>query len=180
MLSEVISEGHSCWFPCLNKRPSQCLKWLSLPFENTVRRQEESPHWQLTAGPWSGSSGKKCFCCLSHTVDGILWQQPKNNAVMLSLQSVASRLSHSDGSTFMSSGGHREARSDSCDLMDCSLPGSSVHGISQARVLEWVAIPFSSGFNSQPRDWTCVSCLGREIILPLNHQARPHNQNRHT
>ena len=48
MLSEVISEGDSCWFQCLNKRPSQCLKWLSLPFENTVRRQEESPHGQLT------------------------------------------------------------------------------------------------------------------------------------
>ena len=32
-----------------------------------------------------------------------------------------------------------------CDPMDCSLPGSSVHGILQARVLEWVAIPFSKG-----------------------------------
>ena len=30
-----------------------------------------------------------------------------------------------------------------CDLMDCSLPGSSLHGILQARILEWVAIPFS-------------------------------------
>ena len=32
-----------------------------------------------------------------------------------------------------------------CDLMDCSLPGSSVHGVLQARALEWVAIPFSRG-----------------------------------
>ena len=32
-----------------------------------------------------------------------------------------------------------------CDLMDCSPPGCSVHGISQARILEWVAIPFSRG-----------------------------------
>ena len=32
-----------------------------------------------------------------------------------------------------------------CDLMDCSPPGSSVHGISHARILEWVAIPFSRG-----------------------------------
>ena len=38
-----------------------------------------------------------------------------------------------------------------CDLMDCSLPGFSVHGIFQARILEWVAIPFSRG-SSQPRD----------------------------
>ena len=42
--------------------------------------------------------------------------------------------------------------------MDCSLPGSSVHGILQARILEWVAISFSRR-SSQPRDWTCVSCI---------------------
>ena len=44
------------------------------------------------------------------------------------------------------------------DLMDCSLPGSTVHGILQARVLEWVAISFSRR-SSQPRDWTWVSCI---------------------
>ena len=47
-----------------------------------------------------------------------------------------------------------------CDPMDCSPPGSSVHGISQARILEWVAISFSRG-SSQPRDQTCVFCIGR-------------------
>ena len=40
--------------------------------------------------------------------------------------------------------------SDSCDPMDCSPPGSSVHGILQARILEWVAFPFSKG-SSLPR-----------------------------
>ena len=45
-----------------------------------------------------------------------------------------------------------------CDPMDCSLPGSSVRGIFQARVLEWVAISFSRG-SSQPRDQTQVSCI---------------------
>ena len=40
----------------------------------------------------------------------------------------------------------------------CSLPGSFVHGIFQARVLEWVAIPFSR-VSSWPRDWTQVSCI---------------------
>ena len=45
-----------------------------------------------------------------------------------------------------------------CDPMDCGLPGSSVHGILQARILEWVAIPFSGG-SSQPRDGARVSCL---------------------
>ena len=44
-----------------------------------------------------------------------------------------------------------------CDPMDCSLPGSSVHGILQARILERVAIS-SSRRSSQPRDWTQVSC----------------------
>ena len=43
-----------------------------------------------------------------------------------------------------------------CDPMDCSLPGSSVHGIFQAIALEWIAISFSRG-SSQPRDWTRVS-----------------------
>ena len=52
----------------------------------------------------------------------------------------------------------------SCDPLDCSLPGSSVHGILQARILEWIATPFSSG-SSQPRDWTWVSRLvGRSPV----------------
>ena len=45
-----------------------------------------------------------------------------------------------------------------CDPMDCSPPGSSVCGILQARILEWVAISFSRGF-SWPRDWTQVSLI---------------------
>ena len=45
-----------------------------------------------------------------------------------------------------------------CDPMDCSPPGSSVHGILQAKILEWVAISFSRR-SSQPRDWTLVSCI---------------------
>ena len=45
-----------------------------------------------------------------------------------------------------------------CHPMDCSPPGSSVHGIFQAIVLEWIAISFSRG-SSQPRDWTRVSCI---------------------
>ena len=50
--------------------------------------------------------------------------------------------------------------------MDCSLPGSSVHGIFQARILEWVAISSSRG-SSWLRDQTCVSyvsCAGRQIL----------------
>ena len=43
------------------------------------------------------------------------------------------------------------------DSTDCSLPGSSVHGILQARILEWIAVPFSGG-SSRPGDRTLVSC----------------------
>ena len=45
-----------------------------------------------------------------------------------------------------------------CNPMDCTPPGSSVHGISKARILEWVAISFSME-SSWPRDWTQVSCI---------------------
>ena len=53
----------------------------------------------------------------------------------------------------------------SCDPIDCILPGSSVHGILQARVLEWVTM-CSSRESSPPRDWNCVfyvSCIGRYV-----------------
>ena len=44
-----------------------------------------------------------------------------------------------------------------CDSVDCSPPGSSVHGILQAKILVWVAIPFLRG-SSQPKDQSWVSC----------------------
>ena len=70
----------------------------------------------------------------------------------------------------------------SCDPMNCSLPGSSVHRISQAKLLEWVAISFSRG-SYWPRDRTWVSCIaGRRFtiwatrealkILPQNHSSK--------
>ena len=56
------------------------------------------------------------------------------------------------------------------DSMDCSPPGSSVHEIFQARILEWVAMLSSRG-SSQHRDRTCVSCIsyiGRQILYQLS------------
>ena len=53
-----------------------------------------------------------------------------------------------------------------CDPTDYSPPGSSVHGILQARKLEWVPMP-SSRVSSHPRDWTCISfdfCIGRQVL----------------
>ena len=58
-----------------------------------------------------------------------------------------------------------------CDPVDCSPPGSSVHGILQARILEWVAISFSRG-SSQPRDQTHVSRIAGRCLssnLPSGH-----------
>ena len=58
-----------------------------------------------------------------------------------------------------------------CDPLDCSPPGSSVHGILQARLLEWVAIYFSRG-SSQPRDQTQVSCIaGKRFNLSATREA---------
>ena len=51
-------------------------------------------------------------------------------------------------------------------LKYCSLPGSAVHGILQARILEWVSISFSRG-SFWPEDWThvsCISCIGRWVL----------------
>ena len=50
-----------------------------------------------------------------------------------------------------------------CDHMDCSPPGSSVHGILQVRILEWVAFSFSGG-SSWPGDQTHASCTGRQVL----------------
>ena len=50
-----------------------------------------------------------------------------------------------------------------CDHTDCSPPGSSVHGILQAIILEWVAIPFSRG-SSQTWDGIRISCIGRQVL----------------
>ena len=49
-----------------------------------------------------------------------------------------------------------------CDRMDHNLPGSTAHGILQARILQWVAMTLSRG-SSQPRDWTCISCLLQRV-----------------
>ena len=65
-----------------------------------------------------------------------------------------------------------------CDPVECSPPGSSVHGISQARILEWVITSFSRG-SSPPRDQTWISCLAgsllhfRRILYLLRHLGSP-------
>ena len=57
-----------------------------------------------------------------------------------------------------------------CDPMDCSLPGFSIHGILQGRILEWVAIPFFRG-SSWPRDQIQVSWIAGRFFYHLSHQG---------
>ena len=63
-----------------------------------------------------------------------------------------------------------------CDPMDCSPAGSSVHGILQARILEWVAKPSSKG-SSQPREQIRIShyltCFGRRVLYHGCHLEGP-------
>ena len=68
-----------------------------------------------------------------------------------------------------------------CHPMDCSLPGSSVHGILQARILEWVAFPISRG-SSRPKDRTQVFCVtGRFFTMRATKEADviPNNKKSH-
>ena len=65
-----------------------------------------------------------------------------------------------------------------CDPVDCSPPGSSVYGIFQARILEWVTISYSRG-SSWPRDQThvfCASCIGKQILYHCSTRETPATQ----
>ena len=63
-----------------------------------------------------------------------------------------------------------------CHPMVCSPPDSSVHEIFQARILEWVAIPYSRG-SSPPRDQTCISCVScTDGLYGPKHTQRQQNQ----
>ena len=61
--------------------------------------------------------------------------------------------------------------------MNCSPPGFSVHGIPQARILEWIAISYSREY-SWPKNWThlsYISCIGRRVLYHLCHLGSPVN-----
>ena len=66
--------------------------------------------------------------------------------------------------------------SDSLNPVDCNPPGSSVHGILQARILKWVVMPSSRG-SSQPKDQTCfsyVSWISRWVLYHESHLGSPY------
>ena len=115
-----------------------------------------------------------CFCpCLpTYMARGVLL---KSSQIMsfFSPQLTESRPTSSQWSMYAKS---LQSRPTLCNPMDCSLPGSSAHGILQARVLEWVAMPSSRG-SSLPRDQTQVSwvpCIGRKVLYHWCHLGSPY------
>ena len=93
-------------------------------------------------------------------MDGYEWKTSCQLSSNLGKQNLSHLRKDRFGAAFPSSSSLPFAQScpTLCDPMDSSLPGSAVHGIFQARILEWAAISFSRG-SSQPRDRTRVSCI---------------------
>ena len=90
-----------------------------------------------------GSSGPRDWSCSSCIGRQILYHWITQEALVITLENESEGV---------------QSCPTLCDPTDCSLPGSSVHGIFQASILEWVAISFSMR-SSQLRDWTQVSCI---------------------
>ena len=66
--------------------------------------------------------------------------------------------------------------SNSCDPMDCSLPGSCVHGILQARILEWIAVACPGPLPDPGVDPVCPPWHVGQVFLLLRHQDSPMNR----
>ena len=118
--------------------------------------------WQETSGPLHGAVQYRASLVTQDREHGrnicqwLLWFSLRttlhhlHQSLYLRIKSLTYVLSHS-------------VMSSSCESIDCSLPGSSLHGILQARMPEWVAISFSRG-SSWPRDWTQVSCIAGRLF----------------
>ena len=104
---------------------------------------------------------------LNSNISKLLLVPPRCNG-----QFTGKNCKHPPASVFFSGGGGGgfvvQSYPTLCNPTDCSPPGSSVPGISQARILEWVVISFSRG-SSPARDWTHISCTGRQILYGLSH-----------
>ena len=116
----------------------------------------------LCCSPWGcrvrydRATELNCFICLSVYTLSFSHKKEWNLAIWMDLEGIML----SEVSEMWVS---RWVRSNSCDPIDCSPPGSSVHWIFQARLVEWVAISFFRG-SSQPRDWTWASCFAGRFL----------------
>ena len=124
------------WRPCISKCSSHSLKDMNVVQAVTLYLDSSSTR---THHPAAGAGGT-----VRQEPHG---SSPFLNRISVSMQSWDRRVSLVIRSCLTL-----------CDPMDCSPPGFSVHGIFQARILEWVAISYSRG-SSQPRDRTQVSCI---------------------
>ena len=143
-------------------------RWLQSPLTSSIHLIHQ-PGWELLSG---GSSWPDLFLsCFLHTYfvksTKICFEQM--NPLDSSVLKVGGFIWSSNPSPGYIPSTHTKSLQlcpTLCDTMDYNPPGSSVHGIFQARILEWVAIPFSRG-SSLPRDWTrisYVSCIGRWVL----------------
>ena len=113
---------------------------------------------------WRNGNPLQCSC-LENPRDGGTWW-----AAVYGVAQSWTRLKRLSSNSSSSGSVSRSVASD-CDPLDCSPPGSSVHGIFQTRILKWVVIPFSRR-SSRPRDWTWVFCAaGRFFIIWATREA---------
>ena len=131
--------------------------WASVALENSAL--DRVAFLQHLTSKFTDAFHLHRFNCTHHGLTMLLWSRVKMPIVM-------SHHFYSPG--FCSCGLVTESHPALCDSMDFSSPGSSVHGISQARrILEWVPISFSRG-SSQIRDRaciSCVSCISRRVLF---------------
>ena len=145
---------------------SLVVQWLRirLPMQRMLVQslvEELRPH--MLWGSWAGAPQQDRSLCAAtgilHAITKTQWSQTNKE---ISIFSKGGSLSGGKELTPWDLPGKVSEVAQSCltlcDPMDCSLPGSSVHVIFQARVLEWVAISFTRG-SSHPRGWTWVSCI---------------------
>ena len=137
-----------------------CWSCVSLPEIQSPRHQQRPALW----GQWSQG------CCVNSSVlvphGWLTADYPAFPRSILDVQCVCVRVSV---------WAHAQLCQTLCDPMDCGPPGSSVHGILQARILEWVAISSSRG-SSRPRFQTCISCIssiGRQVLYQLSRYGSP-------
>ena len=115
--------------------------------------------------PWNSPSKNTGVGCHS-LLHGILWAQGSNSGLLHCRQIIVWIPRENESEIEVA-----QMCPTLCDPVDCSLPGSSIHGILQARVLEWVAISFSRG-SSRARDQTQVSRIaGRHFNLWATREA---------
>ena len=129
---------------------ARILEWVSVPFFRGFSQPRDQTQVSLIAGGfftiWATSEA--LYMCVCVCVCVCVWTWKK--VTLLLAQSCLTLW----------------------DPMNCSSPGSSVHGISQARILEWIASPFSRR-SYQPRDQSWVSCIaGRFFTIWATREAR--------